>query len=148
MPKIFVCIAWILCASCSGPQRPVPRTEIVAVPPDQSAHFPEAGLTKMERIPKYLLGKAFMPGGNLATYDKGYQQFLGKMPDAQTAAFLLLDWKKALADAKYLPHMGGYFGTDNGIPVYVFIKGAWVAGIVGLPEAEADVKAREFAARL
>jgi hypothetical protein len=44
--------------------------------------------------------------------------------------------------------MGGYFGMDGDRPVYVFVKGAWVAGIVGLTEEKADAAARVFAARL
>jgi hypothetical protein len=148
MRRVILYIALVVSVACSP--KPVPKTEIIAVepPPDQSDRFPEAGLTKMDRVADHLLGKTFMPGGNLATYDKGFQQFLGKMPDAQQAAFLLLDWKKALTDAKYLPHMGGYFGTDAGKSVYVFTKGTWVAGIVGLPEVQADTIARQFAARL
>jgi hypothetical protein len=147
MLRILLCGFLILAAGCSP--KPVPKTDVaVELPPDHADRFPDAGLVKMDRVANHLLGKPFMPGGNLATYKKGYQQFLGKMPDAQQAAFLLLDWQKALKDAKYLPHMGGYFGTDSGRPVYVFTKSAWVAGIAGLPEAEADTIAREFAARL
>ena len=140
-------ICLIVSAACSP--KPATKTDVVVeLPSDQSNRFPQTGLTKMELVPNHLLGKAFMPGGNLATYAKGYQQFLGRMPDAQQAAFLLLDWKKELKDAKYLPHMGGYFGSDGAHPVYVFTKAAWVAGMIGLPEAEADGMAREFAAKL
>jgi hypothetical protein len=137
---------------CSSPP-PQPKAEAVVVtpPPDEERRFPLAGQVKMELVPARLLGKPFMPGGNLATYQAGkvrYQQFLGKLPDAQAAAFLLLDWKKALQDPQYLAHMGGYFGTDGGQPVYVFTKGAWIAGTVGLPQAKADIVMREFAVHL
>jgi hypothetical protein len=44
--------------------------------------------------------------------------------------------------------MGGYFGMDGDQTVYVFTKGAWVAGVAGLPQVKADAVAREFAARL
>jgi hypothetical protein len=44
--------------------------------------------------------------------------------------------------------MGGYFGMDGDRPVYIFQKGVFLAGFVGLPEKDADVLARQFAARL
>ncbi len=144
----------MLAGGCSRPaseaKQEVPKAS-PAPPPDESAHFPRAGLLKMEVIPDHLLGKEFMPGGNLATYQSGgseYQQFLVKMPDAQTGAFLLVDWQKALTDPQYLAHMGGFFGMDAGRPVYVFSKGVWFAGVIGSPRQKADVIAREFAARL
>lgn len=141
-------------AGCSNPApqvKSVAPAEVTEPPPDQSQHFQQTGLVKMERIPDHLLGKKFMPGGNLATYKRGkveYQQFLGKMSDADHAAFLLLDWNKELKGSKYLAHMGGYAGMDGDRPVYVFTKGAWIAGIAGLPQEQADIVARQFAARL
>jgi hypothetical protein len=138
---------------CSSPEKP--RTQEaaaeVAPPEDQSRHFPNANLVKMDVVRDHLLDQKFMPGGNLANYQQGstkYQQFLAKLPDAQQAAFLLLDWKKALGGAKYLAHMGGYYGTLNGRPLYVFAKGPWIAGVVGLAEEKADPIARQFASRL
>ena len=105
----------------------------------------------MQLVPDHLLGRDFMPGGNLADYKSAageYQMFLLQAAGAQAAAFNLLDWKTALPDAKYLAHMGGYFGMDHGKPIYVFAKGAYLAGIVGLSEEKADPLARIFAARL
>lgn len=113
--------------------------------------FPSAGQVKMQLIPDHLLSKDFMPGGNLADYrtDLGeYQMFLLDAPDVRGAAFMLLDWKTAIPEAKYLPNMGGYYGKDNGKTFYIFAKGAYLAGILGLPEEKADVEARRFAARL
>ena len=37
---------------------------------------------------------------------------------------------------------------DAATPVYLFQKGAFLAGFAGLPEKEADPLARQFAARL
>jgi len=105
----------------------------------------------MKLVPDHLLGKDFMPGGNLADYktENGtFQMFLLEAPDAKRAAFMLLDWNAAIPNAKYLAHMGGYFGVDHGKPVYVFSKGPYLAGIVGLPEDKADIEARRFAERL
>lgn len=98
-----------------------------------------------------LLDKPFMPGGTLAHYKRGrteYSMFIAKMPTAQDAAFLLLDWNKALKGSKIIASFGGYFGDDGGRPVFVFAKGAWVAGVAGLPEKDADLAARSLAAHL
>jgi hypothetical protein len=154
--RLSIAVAAIALGSwgCSSPAPDIKKAtplDAAEAPLDQSQHFPQTGLVKMDRIPDHLLDKKFMPGGNLATYKRGkleYQQFLGKMPDADHAAFLLLDWNKQLKGSKYLAHMGGYFGLDGTQPVYVFTKGAWIAGIAGLPEEQADAIAREFAARL
>lgn len=92
-----------------------------------------------------------MPGGTLATYRKGkteYSMFLAKLPNATDAALLLLDWNKSLTGAHLVPSFGGYFGQDAGRPVFVFTKGAWIAGVVGLPEKEADLEARTLAGRI
>ena len=92
-----------------------------------------------------------MPGGNLANYktrDGEYEMFLVQAADPQAAAFMLLDWKSAMTGSKYLAHMGGYAGTLDGKPIYVFSKGPYLAGISGLPEPKADTVARVFAARL
>jgi hypothetical protein len=132
----------------SGPQVKAPVHE---PPQDLQTKFALAGQTRMRVVPDHLLGKDFMPGGNLADYktaDGEYQMFLLKAADAQKAAFLLLDWKSAMAGSKYLAHMGGYFGTDQGKPIYIFAKGPYVAGLVGLSEEKADPEARRFAAKL
>ncbi len=105
----------------------------------------------MQLVPDHLLGKDFMPGGNLADYKTGtgvYQIFLVKMADSQKAAFLLLDWKSAMPEAKYLASMGGYVGLDQGKPLYLFAKGPYLAGFVGLSEEKADPEARRLAAKL
>jgi hypothetical protein len=143
--------------SCSGPVPEKPASSTAVTPPahdpprDVSTKFPLAGQTGMQLVPDHLLGKDFMPGGNLADYKTAagvYQMFLLKMADSQKAAFLLLDWKSAMPEAKYLAHMGGYYGTDQGRAIYVFAKGPYLAGLVGLSEEKADPEARRFAARL
>jgi hypothetical protein len=68
--------------------------------------------------------------------------------DTEKASFVLLDAKGALADAKYVPSFGGYYGMDGDTPWFVFAKGKYFAGIVGLPQEEADLVARDFAARV
>ena len=100
---------------------------------------------------EHLLGHDFLPGGNIAHYKKGKQEYdliLIKSSDPSSAALLLLEYKHHLTDAKLIPHFGGYAGGDGGKPVFVFTKGAWLCGVLGLPETDADLTAREFAARL
>src|ERR1700689_1848430 len=83
---------------------------------DESRRFPMANLVDTKIVDQHLMGKPFMPGGTLASYKKGkiaYQMFLARLPSAAAAAFLLLDWKKALAGAHLVPSFGGYFGHDG-----------------------------------
>jgi hypothetical protein len=137
--------------SCSAPAPPKATSVAATKPVDLGTKFPLSGQTRMQLIPDHLLGKGFMPGGNLADYKTPageYQMFLVKLPDSQKAAFLLLDWKSAMPQARYLASMGGYFGTDQGKPMYVFSKGPFLAGFVGLSEEKADPEARRLAAKL
>jgi hypothetical protein len=99
-------------------------------------------------VDKELLGKKFMPGGTLAQYRKGmteYDMFLARANNTTEAALVLPDWEHELTDSKFIPSFGGYFGRDQGRPVFVFTKGAWIVGVVGLPEKEADKEARKLA---
>jgi hypothetical protein len=154
--RIFGIIAVILLISSCGPQpksaAPEPLKQAEAPKPsDESQRFVTANLVETKVVDKELMGKPFMPGGTLARYKKGkkeYEMFVAKLPTATDAAILLPDWRKALTDSKLVPSFGGYFGQDSGQPVFVFTKNAWIAGIVGLPEKEADAEARTLAVRL
>lgn len=141
----------ILLAGCGGAP-PTARVESAAPkPPDETRRFPLADQAGMRLIDNKLLGKNFLPGGNLAEYKHGkkaWRQFLARASSTQSAGLLLFDFKNTLRDPKYLAHMGGYFGYDGTQPVYVFQKGPYLAGIIGLPEKDADPLARQFAARL
>jgi hypothetical protein len=74
--------------------------------------------------------------------------FLAKLNTPTDAAILLLDWSQALTDSKLVPSFGGYSGKDGERPVFVFAKGAWIAGIAGLPQNQADAEARVLASRI
>lgn len=92
-----------------------------------------------------------MPGGTLAHYKKGkleYEMFVAKLPTPTDSLILLPDWRKALTDVKPVPSFGGLFGSDGGRPVFVFPKGAWILGIAGLPEKDADREGRLLARRV
>jgi hypothetical protein len=145
----------LLLSSCSPETKPAatepPKKAEAPKPMDESFRFPKANLVDTKVVDRELMGKSFMPGGTLARYKKGtreYEMFVTKLPTATDAAIMLPDWRKALTDSKLLPSFGGYFGTDAGRPVFVFSKGAWIAGVAGLPEKDADAQARVLAAQL
>ena len=144
----------ILCACGSTPpkEKPAaPAPTVHAKPADESRRFPIAGQISMRLVNDHVLDKDFLPGGNVAEYrQKGrtYQQFLVHSTSPEAAALLLFEYKSHLRDAKFLAHMGGYCGMDGDKPAYLFQKGPFLAGFVGLPEKEADLLARQFAARL
>jgi len=158
-------LAAVIVTSCGGDTKPTASSgpakpaESVSKPADESRRFPTANLTGTEVVDRQLLGKTFMPGGTIAHYvvhhgtgKTQYDLFVARAADANAAAFLLPDWRKALSDgkteAKLVASFGGYFGTDAGRPVFVFSKGAWIAGVAGLPLKDADAEARTLAARL
>ena len=116
-----------------------------AAPVDQSRWMPLAGRGSTELIPDHMNGKAYLPGGTVGHY-KNYDLWLVQAGTAPEAAALLLEYKKDLANAKLVPSFGGYFGEDAGKANFLFTKGSWLAGVSGLPEAQADAVARPFAA--
>lgn len=152
---LFVTATVTLLTFCGSEPKPAPseraKKSEAPKPLDESSRFPTSNLVGTKVIDKELMGKPFMPGGTVALYKKGqteYEMFAAKLPTATDAAILLPDWRKALTDAKLVPSFGGYFGKDSGRPVFVFTKDAWIAGIAGLGEMQADLQARTLAAQL
>lgn len=145
-----LCFLLVLAGCSSPPPTPVVQSA-TPKPPDESRRFPLADQVNIQLVGRKLLGKDFLPGGNLAEYRHGkktWSQFLVHGSSTQAAALLLFDFKGTLSDARYLAHMGGYFGYDGTKPVYIFQKCPYLAGFTGLPEKDADPLARQFAARL
>jgi hypothetical protein len=141
------------CESKPSPPAPTPVPKVVSTPKpaDESRRFPKMNQIDTIVVDKELLGKPFMPGGTLAQYRKGkteYDMFLAKAATSTDAALILPDWEHALTDTKFIPSFGGYFGRDQGRPVFVFTKGVWIAGIAGLNERDADTEARKLAKAL
>jgi hypothetical protein len=154
MRTLTVAAFVLLLSSCDS--KPVSKVETPAQteipkPADESRRFPKTNLLDTIVVEKQLLGKPFMPGGTLGQYKKGkaeYDIFIAKTASPTDAALLLPDWKKLFPDSKFVPSFGGYFGHDAGRPIFVFAKGAWIAGIAGLPEKDANTEARRLAAAL
>ena len=152
--SLVAALAALLCSCTPEPKVAVqesPKKADAPKPHDETRRFPMANMLTTEVVGNQLLGKPFMPGGTLAHYKKGkteYDMFVAKLPTATDAAILLSDWNKALTGSKLVPSFGGYFGRDAGRTVFVFSKNAWIAGIVGLPQAQADLEARTLAGHL
>ncbi len=141
--------------ACDAPsEAPAPEAKAAAAkpkPPDESRRFSTENRVSMELVDDNLLGKDYLPGGNLATYEadgKTYQLFLAVLPNAEESSFALLDAQESLRDAEFVASFGGYYGLDGDTPWFVFGKGKHFAGVVGLPQEEADLVARDFAARI
>ncbi len=145
-------MVWLASCGSEPPKIAVkPKVDPAPAPVDEPRKFPKAGLLSVKLVPQELMGKDFMPGGNLGEYKQGsqtYRLFLAKAFTPDRAAILLLDYKNQLRDAKFVPTFGGYFGTDAGTPVFIFTKNTYLLGIVGLQEKEADSVARTFAGRV
>ena len=119
---------------------------------DHTSLFPDAGKVATHVVPDHILALKALPGGSLADYEvkgKKYEMFIIDTDSAQTAAFMMLDVKNAMQkDPEYISYMGGYAGTYGDKPLYCFSKLHYVAGIFGLPKAQADPLAIELAAQL
>ena len=149
MSRFLVASLIFFAGGCGGSSSPPAAAVVVkphAAPSDQSRWMPVSGRLAVEMFADHMNGKAYLPGGTTGHY-KTYDLWLVQAGTPTGAAVMLLDYKKDLAGAKLVPSFGGYFGEDSGgKPVFVFTKGSWLAGVNGLPQAEADAVARPFAA--
>ena len=154
--KVFVLVLFlVLACGCGSPSaEPVAEKEQrrpVEKIVDQTRRFPKDGLVESKVVESNLVGKDFMPGGNFAEYESGgkkYQMFFTLRPDGDQALYLFMDYKDVLQDAKFVAHLGGYFGQDDGVPTLMFQKNKYVVGITGLELDAADMAARAMASYL
>jgi len=156
-PALVIFLVGLGLAGCgSSPEPPAaPSTAVKQAPPhvqDHTVLFPDAGKIDARIVQNHVLDIAALPGGSIANYSvkgKTYQMFIIDTDSNQNAAFMMLDMKAAMAkDPDYLAHIGGYFGTYNGKPLYCFAKLHYLAGVYGLPRDKADPLAIELAAQL
>ena len=140
-------------AACDSGQKsaPVAPVKPVVKPVDLTRFFPMTNRGDVKLDEEHLLGKDYLPGGNIAHYKNGKQEydlFLLKTSGNEAAALLVFEFKGKLKDPKLIPHFGGYYGLDGEKKIFVFPKLAYLAGAVGLSEKDADSVARDFAARI
>lgn len=147
----------LLWASCGpAPKESAPAPDVAASAPkpaavDASRYLAKEGQISAQFVEDRLLGIAALPGGNIAEYrknGKSYRQFLLKAPSVALGAVYLSDIKDAMTDPKFVASFGGYFGELNQEPAFVFTKGEYVTGFLGLSREEADAAGRIAAARI
>ena len=148
IPIFFVVAFTLLLASCGSAPQPsaseAAKTAPIEKPPDEWRRLPRPDFVESKVIDTQLMGKPFMPGGTLGRYKKGnteYEMFIAQTASVDAATILVVDWKNALTDPKVERSYGGYSGMDAGRPMFIFAKGAWIAGVAGLPREEAAPKA-------
>lgn len=162
MRNVWVIAVAVILTGCGGggaqeakPAPEPPRKTTTAAkgpkPADESVRFPLENQVSVKLVEEKLMGKDFLPGGNVAAYKKGtaeYQLFLAKFKTPNDAAVALFDYKSKMAEPKLVTTFGGYYGLDGASPSFVFTKGSYLLGVVGLNKVDADLVAREFAARV
>ena len=141
--RLLLIAAALFQAAC---EKPAPVTQIVAKPVvDLTRLFPMTNRGDVNIAPDY------PAGSNLAHYKNGKQEydlFLIKTKSNEAAALVAFDFKTKLKNPKFVPGFGGYYGLDAEMKIFVFPKLAYVAGVIGLTEKEADPIARDFASRI
>ncbi len=159
-PALLICacsmLALLLAGCGSAPKQAAPAGEAAENPPkpaavDVSRYLAREGQANVQFVEDRILGIAALPGGNVAEYRKNgkrYRQFLFKAPSAALAAVYLGDLKDAMTNPKFVASFGGYFGELNQEPAFVFTKGEYVTGFLGLTREEADAAGRLAAARI
>lgn len=156
MTVLILSLALLVAAGCSGPApEPAPAEKLAAAPAerirDETHKFHKTGLVEARVVESNLGGKDFMPGGNLAEYEKDgkkYQVFFSLRRNAQQATFLATDYRDILSDTKYISQFGGFFGMDGETPTLVFPRNRYVIVIAGLDFEDADMAGRMIAAYL
>ncbi len=153
--RMWIALAACLLIACGGGPAPQPEAKTATQKPprlpDHRTWFPLDGRTSFELVADHLMGKDWLPGGNVANYEaegKRYTLFLAETATPDAAALLSYDIKNKLSNAKFVPTFGGQFGLDGDTPWFIFPKGKYVAGVVGLAQEQADAVARGFAGRV
>ncbi|MBZ2185464.1 MAG: hypothetical protein K7J46_12195 [Bryobacter sp.] len=118
----------------------------------EDVRFPPAGRKSVTVVDKGLLGLPYLGGGNLASYEKGKQEYrliLIRCRSAGQAGNYIFDIKNQMEAPKFVASYGGYYAENTAAgPLFVFAKGSYIGGVAGLSEAEAVEAGKEFAARI
>ena len=142
----------LACGQAPAPEAAqVPEPAPPPPPRDQSYRFPKEGLVSTSIAADHILGKDFLPPGNVAEYSvngKAYSRFLINETGEEKATMAAFDIKGNLTDATFIADFGGYAGTLDGQPWFIFPRKSVIAGIVGLPQEEAHEVGRVFASQL
>lgn len=156
MLRLALFVAVLVTLACgsspSGQSTASAKTSAPAEPVrDETHRFHKTGLVESKVIPNHLGGKEFMPGGNLAEYERDgmqYQVFFAIRRNAEQAMFLAMDYRDTLTDSEFILHFGGFFGMDGETPTLIFPKDKYVIGVIGLEFDDADQAGRLIAAFL
>ncbi len=145
-------LALTACGSGSEESKSViPAEKLTEAVKNETHLFNKTGLVEASVVPDNLRGKDFMPGGNLAVYEqdgKQYEVFFTLRRNNEVAMFLTMDYRDILADSKFVPHFGGFYGLDGETPTLVFQKNKYVIGVAGLELEAADQAGRVIAGYL
>lgn len=151
---LFV-VLWL--GGCSAPpaaenaEAKKPALPDLPTPIAEDVKFPKPNRKSIEVVQAKLLGYEFLGGGNLASYEAGkqkYKLFAIRCRSAQQAGSYIFDIKSQLKNPSFVASYGGYFSEMPEGPIFVFAKGNYIGGIVGLSEQDAIQTGKEFAARL
>ena len=156
MSRAALCLALLVALSCgsspSGQSAASTKPSVPAEPVrDETHRFDKTGLVESKVVTDQLGGKEFMPGGNLAEYERDgvkYQVFFALRRNAEQAMFLAMDYRDTLSDSEFILHFGGFFGMDGETPTLIFSKDKYVIGVTGLEFDDADQAGRLIAAFL
>ncbi len=156
MTRPFALITLVAALGCESPPEQPPADPETSTRPaeeirDETHRFHKDGLVVAKVVETGLGGKEFMPGGNFAEYDKDgtkYQVLFTQRRNADQAMFLSMDYKDILTDSQFVPHFGGFFGTDSGTPTLIFQKDRYFVVVRGLELEAADQAGRMIAGYL
>ena len=138
---------------------PAPQAEVPKPPPlpdlpraiAEDVRFPSLNRKTITVVEAPMLGLPYLAAGNLAHYEgagKPYKLLTIRCRSAQQAGAYIFDIKNQMKDPKFVASYGGYFSQTSAGPLFVFAKGAYLGGILGLPEDEAIQAGKDFAARI
>jgi hypothetical protein len=141
----------LACGSPAPEAAKAPEAAPLPPPRNESYRFPKEELVSTSIAADHILGKDFLPPGNVAEYSrdgKTYTLFLIAALNEEKATMLAYDISTHLTGSAFIADFGGYAGALDGEHWFIFPKRRAVAGIVGLSQEEAHELGRVFAAQM